>query len=112
MQISGKRIVCAAALVIAWLSFGTMAGEEYHHEVIIVGSGISGLSAALELARSGIDVAVIEMSHHYGGAALVSEGRICIIGTPEYHNDIINLQKRLFVSRVFAVANRQPTDAS
>jgi predicted oxidoreductase len=76
-------MLCAAALVMIWLAFGTVAGEEHHHDVVIVGAGISGLSAAWELARSGIDVAVIEMSPHYGGAAIASDGRICIIGTPE-----------------------------
>jgi uncharacterized protein len=83
MKRTGRAMLCAAALVIIWLAFGTVGGEERHHDVLIVGAGISGLSAALELARSGIDVAVIEMSHKHGGAALVSEGRICIIGTPE-----------------------------
>jgi len=83
MKRTGRAILCAAALVIVWLAFGTVAGEEPHHDVVVVGAGISGLSAALELARRGIDVAVIEMSHHHGGAALVSEGSICIIGTPE-----------------------------
>ena len=83
MKRTGRAMLCAVALVMVWLAFGTVAGEEHHHDVVVVGAGISGLSAAWELARSGIDVAVIEMSPHYGGAALVSEGRICIIGTPE-----------------------------
>jgi len=83
MKKTGSAILFAAVLVMSWLAFGAVAGEEHHHDVVIVGAGISGLSAAWELARSGIDVAVIEMSPHYGGAALMSEGCICIIGTPE-----------------------------
>jgi flavocytochrome c len=80
---AGKALLCAAVLVLAWFAFGTVAGEEHLHDVVIVGAGISGLSAAWEMAHRGIDVVVIEMSPHYGGAALMSEGRICIIGTPE-----------------------------
>jgi uncharacterized protein len=83
MKRTGRAMLCAAVLVMIWLAFETVAGEEYHHDVVIVGAGISGLSAAWELAHSGIDVAVIEMAPHYGGAAVVSDGRICIIGTPE-----------------------------
>jgi len=80
---NGRAICFAAALVMVWLAFRTVAGEEHHHDVVVVGAGISGLSAVWELAHSGIDVAVIEMSPHYGGAAVISEGRICIIDTPE-----------------------------
>ena len=83
MKRTGTAMLCAAALIIIWLAFRTVAGEEHRHDAVVVGAGISGLSAAWELARSGFDVAVIEMSPHYGGAALISEGRICIIGTPE-----------------------------
>jgi flavocytochrome c len=83
MRRTGRAMLCAAVLVMVWLAFETVAGEEHHHDVVIVGAGISGLSAAWELAQNGIDVAVIEMAPHYGGAAVVSDGRICIIGTPE-----------------------------
>jgi flavocytochrome c len=83
MKRTGSAILFAAVLVMSWLALGAVAGEEHHYDVVIVGAGISGLSAAWELAHSGLDVAVIEMSSHYGGAALVAEGRICIVGTPE-----------------------------
>ena len=83
MNRSGRAMLCAAALIMIWPAFITVAGEEHRHDAVVVGAGISGLSAAWELARGGFDVAVIEMSPHYGGAALISEGRICIIGTPE-----------------------------
>jgi len=83
MKRTGRAMLFAAALVMVWLAFGNVAGEEHHHDVVVIGAGISGLSAAWELAHSGIDVAVIEMSPQYGGVALKSEGRISIIGTPE-----------------------------
>ena len=83
MKRTGRVMFCTVALVMVWLAIGIAAVEERHHDVVVVGAGVSGLAAIWELARSGINVAVIEMSHSYGGAALLSEGRICIIGTPE-----------------------------
>ena len=37
--------------------------------VVVVGAGLSGLSAALELASGGAEVTVIDMSSVYGGHA-------------------------------------------
>jgi predicted oxidoreductase len=44
--------------------------------------GIAGLSAALEAARAGASVLVIDMSTVGGGHAILSNGAVCIIGTP------------------------------
>jgi flavocytochrome c len=52
-------------------------------DVIIVGAGIAGLSAALEAARGGANVTVVDMSSVFGGHAVMSEGTVCLIGTPE-----------------------------
>ena len=52
-------------------------------EVIVVGAGISGLSAALELGRSGARVTVIDMSSMFGGHAVMSQGSVSLIGTPD-----------------------------
>jgi ribulose 1,5-bisphosphate synthetase/thiazole synthase len=68
MKRSGIAMLCAAALIMIWPAFRTVAGQEHRHDVLVVGAGISGLSAAWELARGGFNVAVIEMSPHYGGA--------------------------------------------
>lgn len=51
-------------------------------DVIIVGAGISGLSAALELGRSGARVTVIDMSSVFGGHAVMSQGSVSIVATP------------------------------
>jgi monoamine oxidase len=42
-------------------------------DVIIVGAGASGLSAAKELARLGVSYVVIEGSHRIGGRAYSEE---------------------------------------
>ncbi len=65
-------------------------------DVIIVGAGISGLAAALEAARGGLQVEVIDMWSIFGGHAVMSSGGLSISGsdyqreqgvidTPELH---------------------------
>jgi flavocytochrome c len=51
-------------------------------DVIVVGAGISGLSAALEVARGGAQVTVMDMASIFGGHAVMSEGGVAIVGTP------------------------------
>lgn len=55
-------------------------------DVLVVGAGISGLSAALEAARGGAAVTVIEMSSVFGGHAVMSEGGVSMVGTPLQHS--------------------------
>jgi flavocytochrome c len=50
--------------------------------VLIVGAGISGLSAALELGRGGADVTVVDMSSVFGGHAVMSQGGVSVIDSP------------------------------
>ena len=67
------------------------AEKEHRHDVVVVGAGIAGLSASWELAQTGFDVAVIEMQPLYGGTATMSEGALCIVGTPvQAHAGIID----------------------
>ena len=51
-------------------------------DVIIVGAGISGLSAALDLGRGGAHVTVIDMASVFGGHAVMSQGSLSIVATP------------------------------
>ena len=50
--------------------------------VVVVGAGLSGLTAALELAAGGAQVVVIDMSSVYGGHAVMSQGGVSIVDTP------------------------------
>src|SRR5258706_4918102 len=52
-------------------------------DVLIVGQGISGLCAALEAARAGAGVTVIDMGSVFGGHAVMSSGMVCMVDTPE-----------------------------
>ena len=44
-----------------------MAGQVRECEVVVVGAGYSGLAAARHLARSGVDVLVLDARHRVGG---------------------------------------------
>jgi predicted oxidoreductase len=52
-------------------------------DVIVIGSGIAGLSAALEAAERGASVAVLEGGSTIGGASVMSGAACCLVGTPE-----------------------------
>ncbi|MFN7933047.1 MAG: FAD-binding protein [Bryobacteraceae bacterium] len=47
-----------------------------------MGAGISGLSAALEGARAGLKVTVVELNTVPGGHAVISSGGVSIVGSP------------------------------
>lgn len=70
--------------------------------VTIVGAGISGLCAALELGRAGIDVTVFDMSSVFGGHAVMSQGGVCVVDTPVHEqaglHDSPDLAYRDFVT--------------
>jgi predicted oxidoreductase len=58
------------------------AAPDWDADVIIVGAGIAGLSAAVEIARSGRDVLVVDMASVFGGHAVSAHGGLAIVGSP------------------------------
>lgn len=52
-------------------------------DAIVVGAGLAGLSAAWELARGGANVTVVDMASVFGGHAVMAEGILCIVDTPD-----------------------------
>jgi len=72
-------------------------------QVVIIGAGVSGLSAALEASRAGSAVTVIDMSTVGGGHAILSNGAVCIVGTPLQEmngiTDTVALAQSDFLSR-------------
>lgn len=46
------------------------------HEVIVIGTGFAGLSAAIEAAQAGADVLVLEKMAAHGGNSIISDGGI------------------------------------
>jgi len=55
--------------------------ESADAEVIIVGAGLSGLSAAIELGRAGVRTLVVDMNSVAGGHAVMAGG-VAMVGTP------------------------------
>src|SRR5699024_11460553 len=50
--------------------------DEYNFDVVVVGGGGAGFSAAVEAAESGLDVVLIEKMPVMGGNALISGGEM------------------------------------
>ena len=72
-------LVCLLAGLAACGQEQTSTGR--NADVIIVGAGLSGLSAAVEMGRRGLKVLVIDMNSVAGGHAMLAGG-VAIVGTP------------------------------
>ncbi len=79
-----RRIAIAVVVIVATPSalLHVTESEQQPTDVVVVGAGIAGLSAALEAARAGASVLVVDMSTVGGGHAILSNGAVCIVGTP------------------------------
>jgi uncharacterized protein len=81
-----RQIAYLLATVLLCISMSAFAAINRRRasdsDVLVVGAGIAGLSAALEAANGGAKVTVIEMASVFGGHAVMSEGDVTIIDTP------------------------------
>ena len=59
---------------------GAVAGWDFEADVVIAGYGVAGAAAAVEAARSGADVLVLERTGSWGGAAAMAGGFIYLGG--------------------------------
>lgn len=57
--------------------------EAVHFDLVVVGGGMAGMSAAAEAARRGARVVVCEIADELGGTARLSTGNIWTVPTPE-----------------------------
>lgn len=79
------RVLLLAAVISSFVSAKAgpkVSTENLSADIVVVGAGISGLSAALEAGRSGASVVVIDMSSVFGGHAVMAQGLLSIVGTP------------------------------
>jgi succinate dehydrogenase/fumarate reductase flavoprotein subunit len=51
-------------------------------DLIVTGAGVAGMAAALEAVRAGLRVTVVEQNSVFGGHAVISSGRLALVGTP------------------------------
>jgi predicted oxidoreductase len=83
---SARLVAIAIALVVEVAALPALVplaqDESEPVDVLIVGAGISGLTAALEAARGGAAVLVVDMSTVGGGHAILSNGAVSMVGTP------------------------------
>jgi protoporphyrinogen oxidase len=65
--------------------------------VLVIGGGPCGSSAAWEIARGGYDVTLIEPREHLGGLAShnIFNGNVYEFGTHVFHTDQIELLKQV-----------------
>jgi 3-oxosteroid 1-dehydrogenase len=56
------------------------AGEQTEFDVIVVGSGAAGMTAALTARKAGLDTLVVEKAPHFGGSTARSGGGVWIPG--------------------------------
>jgi predicted oxidoreductase len=74
-----RRLIVLAALVAAVSAADVRTDGP---DAIVVGAGPGGLATALEAARGGGRVVVIDVASVFGGHAVVSEGGLSFAGTP------------------------------
>jgi 3-oxosteroid 1-dehydrogenase len=68
-------------------SFGTPEGFDHVVDVLVVGSGGGGMTAALTADASGLDALVVEKSPSFGGSTALSGGGIWVPGAPAQHRE-------------------------
>ncbi len=66
---------------------GPTAGFDHEVDVLVIGSGGGGLTAALTAQAEGLDALVIEKSAHYGGSTALSGGGIWVPGAPSQRRE-------------------------
>lgn len=80
-KLANKTVLMIIMLIVVASASIAVSQTESKPDVIIVGTGIAGLSAALEMARGGARVQLIDMWSVFGGHAVMSTGGLAIVGS-------------------------------
>ncbi len=74
--------IILAAGILVWYGWRRWRVEVVDCDVLVIGAGIGGLSAAYEAGLGGLRVAVADMNSVFGGNGVLSEGGLFIVDTP------------------------------
>jgi len=82
----GGRLAVWVGVIVALCPFFAAAAPvtapAEQRDIVVVGAGMAGLAAALEGARDGATVLVIDMASVFGGHAVMSGADVTIVDTP------------------------------
>lgn len=85
------------------------------HDVVIVGSGAAGMTAAIRAAKAGLDVLVLEKAEQFGGTTAISGGGIWIPASPQAKaagvDDSVDVARRYVLDVIGTSANPALIDA-
>lgn len=76
-------------------------------DVVVVGGGLAGHSAAIEVSRAGKSVAVLEKMAEIGGSTVLSGGSFAFAGTPEQQEQDIDDSVERLERDLIACADRE-----
>ena len=82
MSLRGRAFSIACAALRCSLLLFIAASALRSADVVIVGAGVAGLTTALEAARGGAHVTVVDLASVWGGHAVASEGGLSLVATP------------------------------
>lgn len=77
--------------------------EKTSYDVVVIGAGIAGLTAALSAQQSGASVALLEKMDHLGGSSAMSGGFFAFSGTDEQADQGIRDSPELFRADLIAL---------
>lgn len=76
------NVLRPCGMLAALLLAGTAArADDNEPQVVVVGASLAGLSATIDLARSGAHVVVLDMNSVFGGHG-IQTGGVAVIGSP------------------------------
>ncbi len=72
-------------------------------DVVVIGSGLAGLAAAIEAGAAGSSVVILEKMKGFGGNSTISDGVVAAAGTPmQAESNIVDTPRRMYDDMVKA----------